>query len=212
MTSADAAKLLTGSVVQMSVGNRGICTASKISPSTFLTAAHCARSLSDDFRLIHNIDTWSYQFIKSITITVAEKEDGKRKEDWAILHTETENKDLAALQIGCNEKVYLGMPVAYAGYSNPVDFAFSVGYVASVNKITKSGSNSDFLIDVQASAGASGSPIISLDTGRIIGILIEGIRTPQRGFFLVGIESIRSLSLCDGKTPKAERRVLNSPF
>lgn len=209
MTPADAAKLLVSSVVEMSIGSRGVCTASKIGPSTFLTAAHCARRLSDNFRLNHG---WDYQYIKEITIAVSGKPDGSRKEDWAILHTTFENKELKSLQIGCNEKVYLGMPVAYAGYPGPVDFAFGLGYVTSVNKITKSGSNADFLIDVQAAAGASGSPVISLDTGRIIGILTEGIRTPARGFFLVGIESIRSLNLCDGKADKVARPALNSPF
>ena len=212
VTPAGVAKLLLASVVKMSVGTYGICTASKIGPATFLTAAHCARSLSDNFRLINNHNKWSYQFIRSITITVSEKEDGNRQEDWAILHAETEDKGLSALSLGCSESIYLGMPVAYAGYPNPVDFAFGLGYVASVNKVDARGSNADFLIDVQAAPGASGSPVISLDTGSIIGILTEGIGAKNRGFFLVGIESIKSLTLCDGKTGTAERRAPNSPF
>lgn len=209
LTTRQAAELLTASVVEMTTGGAQNCTASKIGPATFLTAAHCARALRDNYRVEHG---YAYQYIKSITITVSEK-DYQRTEDWAVLHATTVNEDLKTLSLGCTEDIYLGMPVAYAGFPGPVDFAFGVGHVASTKKMRNSNNGADFAIDVQAAPGASGSPIISLDTGSIIGVLVEGIYAQRAGAFLVGVESIRSLDLCEGAfEPEMLELDAGSPF
>ncbi len=210
LSSKVAAELLSASVVRMTTGGSPLCSASKIGPATFLTAAHCARALKGNYRVEHGSH---YQFIKSITITVSEKADGKRSEDWAILHATTENSALTPLSLACDEPIYLGMPIAYAGFPDPVNFAFGMGYVASVNPLENRVNDADFAIDVQAGPGASGSPIISLDSGRVIGVLTEGVFRPKRTPFLVGVESIRSLDLCDGKTnPQPTADTPATPF
>ncbi len=207
-----AAELLSASVVRMTVGGSNLCSASKIGPATFLTAAHCARGLRDNYRIERSGSRWGYQFIKSITITVSEKKNGRRSEDWAVLHASTEDEEITALELACSEEIYLGMPVAYAGFPAEVDFAFGIGYVASVNRVDNSGRNdADFVVDLQAAPGASGSPVISLVSGKIIGILTEGVfsgRVP----FLVGIESIKGLDLCDGKTDPETTDAAANPF
>ena len=205
----EAAELLSLSVVEMTTGGAQNCTASKIGPATFLTAAHCARALKDNYRVEHGS---AYQYIKSITITVSEK-DYKRAEDWAVLHATTVNEDLKTLSLGCSEDIYLGMPVAYAGFPGPVDFAFGAGRVASIKKTRYSDNDADFAIDVQAAPGASGSPIISLDTGNIIGVLTEGIYARRAGAFLIGVESVKSLDLCEDADQKKDKAPFNaSPF
>ena len=205
----EAAELLSSSVVEMTIGGNKTCSASKIGPKTFLTAAHCVRSLWGNYRLEHG---FSYQFVKSILITVSKKDDRSRHEDWAILNTTYENDELTALELGCAEDIYLGMPVAYAGYPGPVDFAFGAGYVTSLKKLRKRNQNADFVIDVAAAPGASGSPIISLDTGHIVGILIEGVSEARRGDFMAGIESIRSLGACQDNVVVTTKPVEPTPF
>ncbi len=199
LTIRESATLLSSSVVKLttSYGNSynysGVCTASKIGKKTFLTARHCVSNLSANYRVDKDFE---YQYVKTILVTVSSK-GRSRKEDWAILNMITENTKLKTLRINCTEEIYLGMPVAYAGYPEMINFAFSSGQVTSVNPPDGRGMNSDFAVDLAAAPGASGSPIISLDTGNIIGILTEGVFSSRAGAFMVGIESIANLDLCD---------------
>jgi V8-like Glu-specific endopeptidase len=104
------------------------------------------------------------------------------------------------------------MPIAYAGYPGPSDFTFATGYVTSVKKLRTGINKLDFTIDVHAAPGSSGSPIISLDTGLIIGVLIEGVYAPRVGAFMVGVESVRSLDLCEGRFDSEHKPARASPF
>jgi len=198
LTNREAAEKLSASVVKLTRGwNFTFCTASKIGPSTFLSAGHCASGVNDDTKIINEQgDSSTTQWVKSVTVTTQGKKDD-RSEDWMILHATTEEKSLTTLMLGCEDEIYLGMPVAYAGYPAPVDFAFSVGHVLSMNKVTSSYNNLDFVVDVQAAPGASGSPIVNMDTGNIIGVLTEGVMSRRTGVFGVGVEHIAGLDLCD---------------
>ncbi|MCH8022369.1 MAG: trypsin-like peptidase domain-containing protein [Thaumarchaeota archaeon] len=197
MTPKEAASHLEKSVVAMQkTWSDPFCTGFKIDTKVFLTAAHCASDVNNDTRLTSKYSE-KYQFIRSVLRTTQEKKDGDRVEDWAIMNTVEENDELSALVLACDEEIYLGMPIAYAGYPAPMDFAFGIGTVMSLNKVKNRSNDLDFVVDLQAAPGASGSPIISLDTGNVIGILTEGVYASRAGAFGVGIEGIANLDLCE---------------
>lgn len=209
LTPKAAAEMLGQSSVQFDRH----CTATKIGPAKFLTAAHCARSIQADWK-ISRLGKFDYQWVRSITVPVLEKDDD-RVFDWAILHTAAENADIPALALGCGEDLYLGQPVAYYGFSNPLQVGFSVGYVASVTKTKTGPYNSDFMVDLQASPGSSGSAIVSLDTGQIIGVLVEGISESRAGVFLIGVQNIKHEDLCpstDEPIVPQGTNLLTTPF
>lgn len=210
-TPRAAAETISQSSVRFATSSSGHCTATKIGPSRYLTAAHCARSVSSDWKLAR-AGKYDYQFVRSVTVPVLEKSDS-RSHDWAILNTTTENEEVVAMALGCTEELYLGMPVAYYGFSSPLEVGFSVGYVASVKKAEDSRYNSDFMVDLQASPGSSGSAIVSMDTGNIIGILVEGITESRAGVFLIGVQGIKTGDLCPELEVTSESGVgLASPF
>ena len=197
MTPKDAAVHLEQSVVALKRGwGSPFCTGFKIEAKTFLTAGHCANSINSNTRLVSNFSN-DYLYVRSIIVTTQEKSAGNRDEDWAILNTTTEAEELASLALACDEEVYLGMPVAYAGYTQPMDFAFGLGTVMSLNRVSNSMNDLDFVVDLQAAPGASGSPVISLDTGDVIGVLTEGVFASRAGAFGVGIEHIANLDICE---------------
>lgn len=188
ITPKEAAALLVASVVEL---NSKSCTASKIGSHQYLTAKHCVSSKM-------KLSTKSYSmWAKSVVMAWQDKAKGNRQEDWAVINTATDTDDIVALTLGCNEEIYLGMPVAYAGYPNPAEFAFGMGAVTSLLPSRSRNSNLDYMMDVPAAPGASGSPIISMDTGYVVGILTEGVLNNSIGAFMVGFESIQNIDLCD---------------
>ncbi len=217
MTPKEAAVHLEKSVVALKKSwGDPFCTGFKIDVKTYLTANHCARSIDSNTRLVSNFSN-DYLYVRSVIRTTQEKNSGNRDEDWAILNTSTENEELSSLVLGCDEEVYLGMPIAYAGYPAPMDFAFGIGTVMSLNKVSNSRNDLDFIVDVQAAPGASGSPIISLDTGNVIGVLTEGVSSSRRGAFGVGIEHIANLDICEdylkeNGDSKQDDRSIVTPF
>ena len=215
LSNRKAAEILSASVVKLEQRWRTVCTAFKIGPKTFLSAGHCASTVNDDTKIIHQKTakkgSFSTQWIKSITVTTQGKKDD-RSEDWMILNTTTEETDIGVLTLGCEDEIYLGMPVAYAGYPQPIDFAFGLGHVLSTNKVNSSYNGLDFVIDVQAAPGASGSPILNLDTGNVIGVLTEGVSNRRTGVFGIGVEHIAGLDLCDDMADKDIVDALAGPF
>lgn len=187
LTPREAAAILTASVVEVNNG----CTASKVGPHQYMTARHCVQSSMKIESRLHTM--WP----RSVLMAWQKKEDGKRKEDWAIVNTSTDTDDVASLTLGCTEEVYLGMPVAYAGYPVPTKFAFGMGHVTSILPMDNRNNNLDYAMDVAAAPGASGSPVISMDTGHVIGILTEGVSNRRIGAFMVGMEAISNLDICD---------------
>jgi len=188
LTTKQAGDTLSGSVVEFLSGSRRVCTAFKISSRQFMTAKHCVTQVNREYKIDFNN---RMSFVRSILVS------GVDKEDWAVANVATSNDKIKSLSLGCNDELYLGMPVAYAGYPSPLELTMGLGAVTSVTPVKPSRSNADFMIDVAAAPGASGSPVISLDTGNVIGILTEGIRNRKTGFFMVGIESIKSTAQCD---------------
>lgn len=191
LTPKEAATKLGESVVAIVQGSDTICSASKIGSHQYLTAGHCVDS---EFH-IYTQNKKSLYF-KSVIETL-QKKDAKRNEDWAILNTVEDDDAVKPLTLACKEEIYLGQGVAYAGYPDPTQYAFGTGHVVTIKPTTHTPNNMDIGMDVAAAPGASGSAVISMDTGEVVGILTEGIPGERVGFWLVGFESIKNLDLCD---------------
>lgn len=194
MTAKDIGEYLSASVMALTSDGVRTCTATKIGLKTFLTAKHCVVPLTPGLRVEKGVDLLS---VRAVSASVSKKRDGVKTEDWATLLTWTDNERIKSLPLGCTEEIYLGMPVAYVGYPNPLELTMSIGRVISVLPVASGQSNSAFVTDLAAAPGASGSAVVSLETGQIIGILIEGVRDPRAGFWATGIEGIKSLPYCD---------------
>ncbi len=204
LTDKQAGDVLSSSVVEFLQGSRRICTAFKVGNRRFMTAKHCVTSLNSEYKIEFNNHM---SFVRSILVS------GVDEEDWAVVNVATTNDNINSLSLGCNEELYLGMPVAYAGYPAPLELTMGFGSVTSVLPIKRGGSKADFMIDVAAAPGASGSPVINLDTGNVIGILIEGIKRRGSSFFMVGIKDIKSVSMCDGADEDQEKTSVDAtPF
>jgi V8-like Glu-specific endopeptidase len=197
MTAKEAAEKLEQSVVAVTYKGDTICTAAKIGPGQFLTALHC---LAKGEKLV--MPNGRILKIRSALVGF----EGKpmthgvsgRDEDWAILNTTDDDQYVPALELACTEEAYLGQAVAYMGFPWPTQLMFGLGHVTTVAPMDVNGPNMDIGTDVPAAPGASGSPVISMDTGKILGVLTEGIRGAHREVFVVGIESVKNMDACAG--------------
>lgn len=211
LTPKEAAALLGKSVV--SVSENGVdnnCTATKIGDHQFLTAKHCIM----DAKII--LQTGQIFHVKSAVVAMQEKKDIRsvgrtRHEDWGIYNTVEDDTNMPAMKLACTEDVYLGQAVAYAGFPYPTQYSFAMGHVTSLKSVLSAGNNLDYAMDVHASPGSSGSAVISMDTGNIIGILTEGIMEDRAGVFMIGMESIKNLDACDIVTTEAPAGAAKSP-
>lgn len=190
----ELAEKLDASTAHLYQNGRSQCTATKIGEREWLTAGHCAA-----FGLKLELSDGTYLWTRSLTVAVSEKADGRRLEDWAILHTTEYSPDTPALELACGEKIYQGQPIAYFGFPHPTEKSYLQGYIASVRKVRTSYNDSDWVIDVPAAGGASGSAIVDRNTGKIIGVLTEGILGDRQsvGFYLTGAESVQNLDQCE---------------
>ena len=190
----DAAMILENSVVALMNGSSTFCTGTYIGERMVLTAQHCTGNGND-----YNIEfvpdmatTWA----KWVTTPAGKKTDNERRFDWAVITTSQPMETVAEAQLGCKEEVYLGQPVAFLGYSQGRQ-QFGKGYVAAVVPAGNGRSNYDFAVDLTAAPGSSGSAIMSLDTGNIIGVLIEGVFDQRAGAYMIGVQSIADVAPCE---------------
>lgn len=195
MKKAEAYALLDGAIVELKKGTTFQCTAARVDMGTvfnpFLTARHCITRIPQDYRL----DPGYGYFDVNMVALPTEFDD-----DWAVVFTmdDVEEDTPNALKLACNEEVYPGMPIAYAGYPYPFGRTFFSGEVVSVEDMKFKFPKSDIIISQSAHGGASGSPVISMDTGHVIGVLIEGI-----GNF-VGIQEVKGTPLCPNENTTEE--------
>jgi V8-like Glu-specific endopeptidase len=206
----EAVAILQDSVVPLKSGTQRFCTAFKVGPKQFLTADHCTRNFSDNVKVEHK---YVYQFISTVTKPIV-KRDKDTKFDWASFTTTTENTNLSALQLGCNEEIYIGMPVASMGFPatlgrGGLSPAFVTGYVSSVSSPISQHHNSDVAVDMPGAPGASGSPVLSLDTGLVIGVFIELVTGSRDGGIMMGFQSLKNTFVCE-KQPVIKSEA-NSP-
>lgn len=183
-TVSKTASVLLNGVVELYQGSSFSCTAFKVDDKKYITARHCVTGGFFNKYKIRGGGEWTS--VSSITFPLEEQD------DWAYLHLSKENKKIKRLSLDCSDKVSLGTQVAYLGFPVPLKEMFVKGSVTSVhppdNRID---AGSDFLTDLSAGAGASGSPVMDLNSGRVIGILIEGF-----GGFAVGAQTISSTDDC----------------
>ena len=192
LSKIEGANLLETAVVRLLTNGNNSCTASKIADNTYLTAKHCVANINNDYKLENELETL---FLKSLVIPMAPQQNGRDK-DWAIINTTSDSDSVTALSIGCTEDIYFVMPVATMGFPGNSEMTVSFGYVSALKPINIDGANGSFSIFLASYPGSSGSPIISLDTGDVIGILIEGYGGGRSGVYAVGIQSIKELDMC----------------
>jgi V8-like Glu-specific endopeptidase len=187
LTSREAAELLSAAVVEYTTTRgRAHCTAFAVGPTKFMSAGHCA-TFSKSY--MSSLNYWVE--IYSVEVGVGDKptQEGSAK-DWAIATTYRSIQGVVPLDLACNEEIYVGMPVAYMGYPSPLKRFFGMGYLATLEESRASMSGADGVVDLAAAPGASGSPVISVSSGEVIGILTEGVYS-SIGAFAVGIELIQ---------------------
>lgn len=195
VNTADLSDRLKNATVKLHTGYSGHCTAFKIGPRQFMTAGHCtAPSTSNK---IEGANSLGYHFQAYVT-KGSRKKDSRRVEDWGIVHTSTDDDAITTLELSCGEVIYPGQMVAYFGFSADSKGVFGFGRITTLEQ--PGGVNdADFGIVIPAAPGSSGSAIVSIDTGKVIGILTEGVAAGRIGFYMVGVESIENVPQCAGK-------------
>lgn len=191
-TSAEMAEHLNKSTGELLSPRGGpMCTATKIAPRQWLTAGHC---IAYDVKI--ETANGDYLFPQSWTVGVSKKGDNIRREDWAIINTTTEAKDVPALELACGEDIYAGQKVAYVGFPYSVERGYFEGYITSVRKSTKPWNNADWIIDIRAAGGASGAALVDMKSGQVLGVLTEGVTSPRNPFYLTAAESVQNVDSC----------------
>lgn len=198
MTPSQMALKLEPSIGQLKRNNKFTCTTWKMGTKTWATAKHCVKAISSIYTIVTDEGTIQ---VKSV-LTSMEKNPYPKDywEDWAVLYVEREFEDIPALNIGCLDVVTMGMPIGYLGYpgelsqKDPIKH-FATGYVSSVGKSLVKGAY-HFMGAFESGPGASGSPIISAETGNVIGFLTRGIWNNQNNLMGVGSESVVAMDYC----------------
>ena len=121
--------------------------------------------------------------------------------DLAIIKIESNNR--FSTQLGIEEDLLLGNEIAILGFPfgammaddvTKMSVSFTRGYISSVQN--KNGLKRT-LLDVSAKAGNSGSPVISLESGMVIGVLsgsiIGGARNMEEVNYMIPITYILEL-------------------
>ena len=194
-TNKQAYDLLYSSVAKLRQNGKDACTAFKIGPKRYMTASHCVGGfpLSAPILSIFIEEGYVIEQVRSFVISNQKKKGGKL-EDWAVLNL-VDDTDQIALILSCTHKVSPSEGVATYGYPGMSHPQFSTGMVTGMGPHT-SGHGSEIIVNLHVDGGASGSPVISLKTGGVIGVLTEGI--PGRfGQIGTGLERITGVDECE---------------
>lgn len=195
LTEKQGYTLLSSAVAKLRQNNKDSCTAFKVGPKQYMTASHCVGGfpLSAPILTIFIEEGYIIEQVRSFTISNQKKKGGKL-EDWAVINT-VDDTDQVALSLACTEEVEPADRVATYGYPGMSHPQFSTGIVTGEGPHT-SGHGSEIIVSLHVDGGASGSPVISLETGSVIGVLTEGI--PGRfGQIGTGLEKISNSDMCE---------------
>jgi S1-C subfamily serine protease len=161
------------------------CTATMIDTNTYLTAAHCDPGTARTYIVNKDGD-------KVLAVSFEQAEDGA---DWAIVRTEEDPPGVVPLAVSCSFAVKTGEPIAYLGYPYPLERFYSEGIIVSLGVM-----RIDYpalpITSLHGGPGASGSAIISLVTGEIIGVLSIGVENTRGNLLGVGITMLPG-SVCE---------------
>lgn len=209
LTNYEAVDVLSKGTAVMQRWSSKFCTVWKAQEKVFVTAGHCRSSVNTSVQ-IKQSGKYDYTYIKSISLPISSQKGGGKDEDWMVLHTEDVMDDMVALPIGCGDELKMGEPVAIGHYPAGLDFSVSFGHIMTLD-VDNNRSNAVIATDAAAAPGSSGAPVISMETGRVIGMVIEGI-VSRFGAFAVGLESVENLDLCENLVKEDEREVINDTF
>lgn len=190
MTAEEAFGVLDKSVVEYTFAvGQTMCSATMIGKNTYISAAHCA---------IENLPM--YIVNDDLDFVAVDRVDASATRDWMIIYTKEDVPSVVPVAISCStEPWYIGMPVAYLGYPWPLDRYYSQGVIINVEPYR--GIEGDHPMNIPLSSlnggpGASGSGIINLLTGELIGVLSTGLPSSRGNLMGAGITSITDIPQC----------------
>jgi len=207
LTAEMAAQVLQPSIAKLKRSGSFICTAWKFGSVEWATAWHCLAMTGKEYT-VHtqkpDENTGGLRLkVKSILIPVEKGEKKNNYEDWGVMRVDQTTPDIPALAVDCKYDVVLGESVAYMGFPQSGREQlemFSTGIVTNI----KPGKTKPwhFAADLVGGPGASGSPVIALKTGDVIGFLTRGIGS-RMGLMSVGMESVAGMDYCELKADEA---------
>lgn len=200
---------LTHSVARLLQNGNEICTVSKIAPKRFLTARHCVSNYPNaEFMVQYNapsdegrgvISSLEYAIVTSVHVGGRSKGKGGRgTADWAVLYVDEGIESMRELRFECVEPPRMGQDLATMGYPSPMGRYYSEGFISSLEDTT--GANPtlrswDFYASLLGAPGSSGAPVVSLTSGRLVGIMVGGVVT-RVGPIAAGMQATSIRELC----------------
>jgi hypothetical protein len=170
------------------------------------TAAHCISRLQTEIKAeFYNPKakpTHTFVTFRSVTVGFMEKPKGKAHwEDWALLHSKDEHENIPEMELDCAYTPKLGEPVAYYGFPGTKNTRgltplFATGYVSGLFFNTENKLGGHFTFDAPGAGGSSGSAVVSMKTGKIIGILTR-VEIGDRDIIGLIAESIKVTDMCE---------------
>ena len=212
LTRYEAVDLLRSGSAVMKRWSQKFCSTWKVADKTFVTAKHCASGINSNITVRQLGDTWDSSTVRSVTIPIGSDKEGNKDQDWITYTIHDTMKDMVALPRGCGHELKIGEPIAIGHYPAGLNFSVSFGSVITLDTDLGRRSNAVIAIDGAAAPGSSGAAVISMETGKVIGIIIEGI-VSRFGAFAIGLESVDNFYLCDGlKGEGDEQEAIHDPF
>ncbi len=204
LTPETAAILLEPSIGRLKAGSREVCTVWKMGEMQWATAWHCVALPGKKYEIKTQATTerkyYDYGLkleAKSLLLPAEKADEKDHWEDWAVINVKDESPDVPVLEIQCKYPIALGEQLAYMGFPTVTQGMaqhFSVGIVNAIEKHKKR--TYHFTAQLTGGPGASGSPVISMKTGKVIGMVTRGVSS--RGTLLsVGMESVDGMDFCD---------------
>lgn len=201
MTAKEAAEHLSKSIVMMSntANGKSYCTAWNIAKTVYVTAGHCTNSNGKIY--VHD-NNFEWARVGAITVGIGEKKSNDKPKDWGLLHTMKEVEGREPLEIDCGFKPHIGLPVAFMGFGDPTEGVLGMGYISSLS-IDNGPGDAEYMISTHVSGGSSGSPVIDLTSGKVIGIVTELVPSPRVGVIGTGVEHVLK-GVCEASKPHVE--------
>lgn len=180
--SKDLHDIMLDSVVELQGNNKTLCTATQIGDTVFLSAGHC-------FGMANSTHIRKGDEVREIKSKHFKFEPGS---DWAVFYTDEPIEGNKNLPLACEEEVYVTMDIATLGHPAPFLYDYIEGKVTGNTLRPRKGKEpgSDYFSDVMTGGGASGSSVVSMDTGGIVGVLVEGFFNNLRTSFRMGFQEI----------------------